>query len=169
MDVGKKVFIDTAPFIYLIENHPIFGVPTEQYLSACAEGESKLFTSVISRDRNRPDHCRYPPGYTHSIENTGQNYDYELNEIFFSDLGIKKPQVHLDAAGHNASETIGQVIAKIDPVLESLSPDAMLVLGDTNSCLRLFRQSAERYRSFHGGRQSMFRSTRTGRNQQKNR
>lgn len=48
MDVGKKVFIDTAPFIYLIENHPVFGAPTEQYLSACTEGESMLFTSVIS-------------------------------------------------------------------------------------------------------------------------
>jgi hypothetical protein len=48
MDVGKKVFIDTAPFIYLIENHPVFGAPIEQYLSACTEGESMLFTSVIS-------------------------------------------------------------------------------------------------------------------------
>jgi UDP-N-acetylglucosamine 2-epimerase len=71
----------------------------------------------------------------HIIVHTGQNYDYELNQIFFDDLGIRKPDFFLDAAGTSATETIGQILIKIDPLLESESPDAFLVLGDTNSCL----------------------------------
>jgi UDP-N-acetylglucosamine 2-epimerase len=71
----------------------------------------------------------------HIIVHTGQNYDYELNQIFFDDLGIRKPDYFLDAAGHSASETIGNILIKIDPLLENLNPDAFLVLGDTNSCL----------------------------------
>lgn len=74
-----------------------------------------------------------------AIENilvhTGQNYDYELNEIFFTDLGIRKPDYFLEAAGTNATETIGNILIKIDPLLAKLQPDAFLVLGDTNSCL----------------------------------
>jgi UDP-N-acetylglucosamine 2-epimerase (non-hydrolysing) len=66
---------------------------------------------------------------------TGQNYDYELNQIFYEDLGIRKPDYFLNAAGKNASETIGLIIAAIDPILEKENPDAFLVLGDTNSCL----------------------------------
>jgi UDP-N-acetylglucosamine 2-epimerase (non-hydrolysing) len=71
----------------------------------------------------------------HILVHTGQNYDYELNEVFFKDLGLKKPDHFLDAAKGNASETIGNIIIKIDPILEKVKPDAFLVLGDTNSCL----------------------------------
>jgi len=71
----------------------------------------------------------------HIIVHTGQNYDYELNQIFFDDLGIRKPDFFLNAAGTTATETIGQILIKIDPLLESEKPDAFMVLGDTNSCL----------------------------------
>lgn len=71
----------------------------------------------------------------HTLVHTGQNYDYELNEIFFEDLGLKKPDYFLNAAGKNATETAGQILINIDPILELVNPDAFLVLGDTNSCL----------------------------------
>jgi UDP-N-acetylglucosamine 2-epimerase (non-hydrolysing) len=71
----------------------------------------------------------------HLIVHTGQNYDYELNQIFFDDLGIRKPDFFLNAAGATATETVGQILIKIDPLLETEKPDAFLVLGDTNSCL----------------------------------
>lgn len=71
----------------------------------------------------------------HIMVHTGQNYDYELNQIFFDDLGIRKPDFFLNAAGATATETIGQILIKIDPLLESERPDAFMVLGDTNSCL----------------------------------
>jgi len=71
----------------------------------------------------------------HILVHTGQNYDYELNQIFFDDLGIRKPDHFLDAAGATATETVGQILIKIDPLLESEKPDAFLILGDTNSCL----------------------------------
>jgi UDP-N-acetylglucosamine 2-epimerase (non-hydrolysing) len=71
----------------------------------------------------------------HIIVHTGQNYDYELNQIFFDDLGIRMPDFFLNAAGATATETVGQILIKIDPLLESENPDAFLVLGDTNSCL----------------------------------
>lgn len=71
----------------------------------------------------------------HIIVHTGQNYDYELNQIFFDDLGIRKPDFFLDAAGATATETVGQILIKIDPLLAREQPDAFLVLGDTNSCL----------------------------------
>ncbi|SDM84531.1 UDP-N-acetylglucosamine 2-epimerase (non-hydrolysing) [Pedobacter steynii] len=71
----------------------------------------------------------------HIIVHTGQNYDYELNQIFFDDLAIRKPDHFLNAAGATAIETVGQILIKIDPLLVSEKPDAFLVLGDTNSCL----------------------------------
>jgi UDP-N-acetylglucosamine 2-epimerase len=71
----------------------------------------------------------------HILVHTGQNYDYELNQVFFDDLGIRKPNHFLDAAGVTATETIGLILIKIDPVLTQEKPDAFLVLGDTNSCL----------------------------------
>ena len=71
----------------------------------------------------------------HILVHTGQNYDYELNEVFFKDLGLKKPDHFLNAAKGNASETIGNIIIEIDKVLDKEKPDAFLVLGDTNSCL----------------------------------
>jgi len=71
----------------------------------------------------------------HIIVHTGQNYDYELNQIFFDDLQIRKPDYFLNAAGITAAETIGKILINIDPLLEEIKPDAFLVLGDTNSCL----------------------------------
>ena len=71
----------------------------------------------------------------HTIVHTGQNYDYELNQIFFEDLGLRKPDYFLEAAGKTATETVGNILIKIDPLLEDIQPDAFLVLGDTNSCL----------------------------------
>ena len=71
----------------------------------------------------------------HIIVHTGQNYDYELNQIFFEDLGLRKPDYFLEAAGKTATETIGTILIKIDPLLEQVQPEAFLVLGDTNSCL----------------------------------
>ena len=71
----------------------------------------------------------------HILVHTGQNYDYELNQIFFDDLQIRKPDYFLNAAGASATETIGRILINIDPLLEEINPDAFLVLGDTNSCL----------------------------------
>jgi UDP-N-acetyl-L-fucosamine synthase len=71
----------------------------------------------------------------HILVHTGQNYDYELNQIFFEDLELRKPDHFLNAAGATATETIGKIIISIDPILEKEKPDAFLVLGDTNSCL----------------------------------
>jgi UDP-N-acetylglucosamine 2-epimerase (non-hydrolysing) len=75
------------------------------------------------------------PAIEHIIVHTGQNYDYELNQIFFDDMSIRKPDYFLNSAGATATETIGQILIKIDPLLETVKPDAFLVLGDTNSCL----------------------------------
>ncbi len=75
------------------------------------------------------------PAIDHVLVHTGQNYDYELNEVFFEDLGLKKPDFFLNAAGGNATVTAGKILEAIDPVLEDTKPDAFLVLGDTNSCL----------------------------------
>ena len=71
----------------------------------------------------------------HITVHTGQNYDYELNEIFYEDLGIRKPDYFLNAAGATATATVGQILINIEPILEEVKPDAFLVLGDTNSCL----------------------------------
>ena len=71
----------------------------------------------------------------HILVHTGQNYDYELNEVFFEDLGLRKPDYFLNAAGKNATATAGQILINVDPLLEEVKPDAFLVLGDTNSCL----------------------------------
>lgn len=71
----------------------------------------------------------------HILVHTGQNYDYELNEVFFEDLGLRRPDHFLNAAGGNATVTAGKILINIDPVLAEVKPDAFLVLGDTNSCL----------------------------------
>ena len=71
----------------------------------------------------------------HILVHTGQNYDYELNEVFFNDFNLQKPDYFLNAAGGGASETIGKIIIAIDPIFEKEKPDAVLILGDTNSCL----------------------------------
>ena len=75
------------------------------------------------------------PAIEHILVHTGQNYDYELNEVFFEDLGLRKPDHFLNAAGGNATVTAGKILIAIDPVLEAEHPDAFLILGDTNSCL----------------------------------
>ena len=85
----------------------------------------------------------------HVLVHTGQNYDYELNEIFFRDLEVKKPDHFLEAAGENAAETIGRIIIAVDRVLAEISPDAMLVLGDTNSCLAVIPAKRRKIPIFH--------------------
>ncbi|MFP2516786.1 non-hydrolyzing UDP-N-acetylglucosamine 2-epimerase [Buttiauxella agrestis] len=85
----------------------------------------------------------------HIIVHTGQNYDYELNEVFFTDLGVRKPDYFLNAAGKNAATTIGQIIIKIDEVLEQVQPEAMLILGDTNSCISAIPAKRRKIPIFH--------------------
>jgi UDP-N-acetylglucosamine 2-epimerase len=85
----------------------------------------------------------------HVIVHTGQNYDYELNQIFFDDLALRKPDYFLGAAGRSAAETIGRVIIAVDEVLERVRPEALLVLGDTNSCLAVIPAKRRRIPTFH--------------------
>ncbi|MDP3164632.1 MAG: UDP-N-acetylglucosamine 2-epimerase (non-hydrolyzing) [Hydrogenophaga sp.] len=85
----------------------------------------------------------------HVVVHTGQNYDYELNQIFFDDLGIRKPDHFLNAAGANAAETIGKIISAVDGVLASEQPEALLVLGDTNSCLSVIPAKRRKVPIFH--------------------
>lgn len=85
----------------------------------------------------------------HFIVHTGQNYDYELNQIFFDDLGLRKPDRFLGAAGNSAAETIGRVIIAMDEVLGVVRPDALLVLGDTNSCLAVIPAKRRHIPTFH--------------------
>ncbi|MBZ9782639.1 UDP-N-acetylglucosamine 2-epimerase (non-hydrolyzing) [Pseudomonas sp. REP124] len=85
----------------------------------------------------------------HVLVHTGQNYDYELNEIFFQDLGIRKPDHFLSAAGGNGAETIGNVIISVDRVLASVQPEALLVLGDTNSCMAVIPAKRRKIPTFH--------------------
>jgi len=87
--------------------------------------------------------------FDHVLVHTGQNYDFELNEVFFQDLDIRKPDYFLDAAGGNAAETIGNTIIKLDPVLEKEKPDALLLLGDTNSCLSVIPAKRRKIPIFH--------------------
>ena len=85
----------------------------------------------------------------HVLVHTGQNYDYELNEIFFKDLGIRKPDHYLEAAGNTAIETIANVLVKADQLLEKIKPDAILVYGDTNSCMAVIPAKKRRIPIFH--------------------
>jgi len=84
----------------------------------------------------------------HTLVHTGQNYDYELNEVFFKDFNLKKPDYFLDASG-TPMETIGQLLIKIDPILDEIKPDAFLVLGDTNSCLCAIAAKRKHIPIFH--------------------
>lgn len=98
----------------------------------------------LSRVIERLDqHCE------HVLVHTGQNYDYELNEVFFSDLAIRKPDAFLEAAGASAAETIGQVIIAADKVMEQHQPEALLLLGDTNSCLAAIAAKRRKIPIFH--------------------
>ncbi|MCK2150066.1 UDP-N-acetylglucosamine 2-epimerase (non-hydrolyzing) [Marinobacter alexandrii] len=85
----------------------------------------------------------------HILVHTGQNYDYELNEIFFQDLGIRKPDYFLEAAGASGAETIGNVIIGVDKVLAEVQPEALLVLGDTNSCMAVISAKRRKIPTFH--------------------
>ena len=85
----------------------------------------------------------------HVLVHTGQNYDYELNEVFFQDLGVRQPDHFLAAAGETAAQTIGNVIAKTDALLETVVPDALLLLGDTNSCLAVIAAKRRKIPIFH--------------------
>ena len=87
--------------------------------------------------------------FDHVLVHTGQNYDYELNEIFFTDLGIRKPDYFLNAAGKTGAETIGNVIIAVDKVLEEVQPEALLVLGDTNSCISVLPAKRRKIPTFH--------------------
>ena len=98
----------------------------------------------LSRVLARLDaHCE------HVLVHTGQNYDYELNQIFFDDLGIRKPDHFLNAAGGSAAETIGKIIIAVDGVLATEQPEAMLVLGDTNSCMAVLPAKRRKIPTFH--------------------
>lgn len=85
----------------------------------------------------------------HTLVHTGQNYDYELNQVFFEDLELRRPDHFLEAAGATAAETIGNTIARMDPVLEEVRPEALLVLGDTNSCLAAIAAKRRKVPVFH--------------------
>ncbi|WP_245557626.1 non-hydrolyzing UDP-N-acetylglucosamine 2-epimerase [Deinococcus peraridilitoris] len=85
----------------------------------------------------------------HVLVHTGQNYDFELNEVFFNDLGVRRPDHFLNAAGETAAATIGRIISEIDPILEQVRPEALLVLGDTNSCLVAIPAKRRRIPIFH--------------------
>ena len=85
----------------------------------------------------------------HILVHTGQNYDYELNEIFFKDFDLKKPDYYLNAATGSAIETIGNILIKIDPILAEVAPDAFLILGDTNSCLTAIAAKKRKIPIFH--------------------
>lgn len=85
----------------------------------------------------------------HIIVHTGQNYDFELNQVFFDDLGVRKPDYFLNAAGSSGAETIGNVIIAVDKVLADVTPDAMLVLGDTNSCMAVIPAKRRKIPTFH--------------------
>ncbi|MEZ2691708.1 non-hydrolyzing UDP-N-acetylglucosamine 2-epimerase [Psychrobacter faecalis] len=87
--------------------------------------------------------------FDHILVHTGQNYDYELNEIFFNDLGIRKPDHFLNAAGATGAETIGKVIIGVDKVLDEVQPEALLVLGDTNSCMAVLPAKRRKIPTFH--------------------
>ncbi|AEB50814.1 MAG: non-hydrolyzing UDP-N-acetylglucosamine 2-epimerase [Shewanella sp.] len=89
------------------------------------------------------EHCE------HILVHTGQNYDFELNQVFFDDLGVRKPDYFLSAAGCTGAETIGNVIIGVDKVLAEVNPDAMLVLGDTNSCMAVIPAKRRKIPTFH--------------------
>ena len=101
----------------------------------------RLSSTLTALDRNESIH--------HILVHTGQNYDYELNEIFFEDLELRKPDYFLEAAGKNSTETVGNILIKIDPILDKEEPDAFLVLGDTNSCLCAISAKKRKIPIFH--------------------
>ncbi len=85
----------------------------------------------------------------HTLVHTGQNYDYELNQVFFENLGIRKPDYFLETVGENVAQTIARIIEKSDEVLEKENPDALLLYGDTNSCLSVISAKRRKIPVFH--------------------
>ena len=85
----------------------------------------------------------------HILVHTGQNYDYELNEVFFKDLGLREPDIYMNAAGETAAETIGNVIIKSDKIIKEQKPDAIVLYGDTNSCLAVISAKRNKIPVFH--------------------
>jgi UDP-N-acetyl-L-fucosamine synthase len=117
------------------------------------EGESMKVMTVVG---TRPEIIRLSRviaalerNTRHVIVHTGQNYDYELNQVFFDDLELRKPDYFLEAAGKTPAETVGLVISKVDEVLASEQPDAVLILGDTNSCLAAYPAKRRKIPVFH--------------------
>ncbi|MCX7735009.1 MAG: UDP-N-acetylglucosamine 2-epimerase (non-hydrolyzing) [bacterium] len=100
----------------------------------------------LSETIKRLDNC---PAVEHILVHTGQNYDYELNQVFFEDLGLRMPDYYLNAATENPIETIGNILIKIEPILEKEKPEAFLVLGDTNSCLSAIAAKRRKIPIFH--------------------
>lgn len=92
---------------------------------------------------------RFDAVFDHVLVHTGQNYDYELNQVFFEDLELRKPDHFLEAVGSSLAETLGNIIAKVDPVLERERPEALMVLGDTNSCLSVIPAKRRKIPIFH--------------------
>jgi UDP-N-acetylglucosamine 2-epimerase (non-hydrolysing) len=99
----------------------------------------RLSRTIVALDT----HC------DHTLIHTGQNYDYELNQVFFDELNVRRPDHFLEAAGDSAAETIGRIIIAVDKVLNDLRPDALLVLGDTNSCLAVIPAKRRHIPVFH--------------------
>ena len=93
--------------------------------------------------------CKLDTFCDHKLVHTGQNYDYELNEIFFEDLGIREPDYYLNSSDLNATKTIGKILLSVDELLEKVNPEAILVLGDTNSCLSLIAAKKKKIPTFH--------------------
>ena len=93
----------------------------------------------------------------HILVHTGQNYDYTLNQIFFEELQVPKPNYYLAAAGENAAQTIGKILSEVDKLIEKIEPDAFLLLGDTNSCLSAISAKKKENSYFsHGSWKSLF-------------
>lgn len=134
-----------TPILRMLNNEPIKDSPLKKLKVLTVVGTRpeiiRLACVLKALDANE--------AIDHTLVHTGQNYDYELNEIFFEDFGIRKPDYFLGAAGKNASETVGNILIKIDPLLEEIAPDAFLVLGDTNSCLCAIPAKKRKIPVFH--------------------
>lgn len=123
-----------------------------QLLVKCKMIKLKLVTVVGTRPEIIRLACVLPQldkYFDHTLVHTGQNYDHQLNQVFFEDLDLRRPDRFLEVAGRNGAETIGNVIIAVDQVLEDVSPDALLVLGDTNSCLSVIPAKRRKIPTFH--------------------
>lgn len=139
------------PSVTSVAERPVSRAP-DSLLSRFQMKKLKVMTVVGTRPeiiRLSRVLARLDENCEHVVVHTGQNYDYELNQIFFDDLGIRKPDHFLNAAGGSAAETIGKIIAAMDAVLIAEQPEALLVLGDTNSCLSVIPAKRRKIPIFH--------------------